>query len=110
MPPIRPELLLELAAAGPTAVQDCCETGFVGSWVKRRKPAANWSALASPRPEPGTEFWRVSDQLTRVPFSADELLVMRSVQLPCEPWFLNVLRGSWGVNGPAPMPIPGWVT
>src|SRR5947209_2915141 len=95
--------------AGPTAVQDCCATRLIGSWVKMRKEAENWSATGSPRPEPGTDSVRVSVQLTREPVMLDELLLMRRVQSPKEPKPLNVLSGSCGLNGPAPMPTPGVV-
>src|SRR5688572_26518924 len=109
MPPMRPEPKPEAIDAGPTAVHDCCDTGSVGSWVKMRYEAANWSAIGWPRPEPGTEAVRVTRQLTRLPLIVDDLLLMRSVQSPCEPWSRKKLSGSCGLNGPAPMPIVGWV-
>src|SRR3569623_603815 len=110
MPPMRPDLSPLEIEAGPTAVHACCETELVGSWVKMRNEALNWSATGSPRPEPATEFWSVSFQLTRVPVRVDELLRICSVQLPAEPWFLKVLRGNCGLNGPAPMPtLFAWV-
>src|SRR4051794_25121310 len=92
----------------PTAVHACWATGLVGSCVKMRNDVVNWSATFSPRPEPGTELFSVSVQFTSVPLRLDELLLMRSVQFPSEPWFLNALRGSWGVNVPV-MPTFGWV-
>ena len=106
---MRPDLSPLLIEAGPTAVHDCCDTELVGSCVKMRNAAVNWSATGSPRPEPATELVSVSFQLTRVPVRLDELLWICSVQAPAEPWFLKVLRGSCGLNGPAPMPMIGWV-
>src|SRR5262245_57113069 len=82
MRPVRPPLAI---GAGPTAVQDCCEMLLVGSWVKMRKWGENWSATGSPKPEPGTELFRVSFQLTSVPFSVEELLWMERIQSPSDP-------------------------
>src|SRR5437588_2509196 len=109
---MRPEAPPPPIDAGPTAVQDWFASALVGSWVKRRNEPLNWSATDSPRPEPGTDSLRVSDQLTRVPLRLDELLVIRSVHPPLEStWFTKVLaKGCWGLKGPAPMPMPpAWV-
>src|SRR5262249_53631111 len=106
---MRPERPPPTNDAGPTAVHCVCDVGLVGSWVKVRKLAVNWSATGSPRPEPGTELLRINFQLTRVPVRMAESLVISSVQVPSEPWPLNALSGSWGLYGPAPMPVPATV-
>src|SRR5262249_61666432 len=102
---MRPEPWPPLIDAGPTAVHCVCDVGLVGSWVKMRKLAVNWSATGSARPEPGTELLRFSVQLTRVPDRVAELLGISSVQGPSEPWPLNALTGSWRLCRPAPRAV-----
>src|SRR5258708_1530650 len=76
-----------------------------------RKWLVNWSAIGSPRPEPGTESLRGSEHLTSVPLIVDELLLMRRIHVPNDATPLNaVVNGNCGLNGPAPMPTPGVVT
>ena len=106
---MRPDRAPLAIDAGPTAVQVFCATALVGSCVKMRKWGAIWSATGSPRPVPGAALIRFSVQLTNVPSRVEELLLICRIQLPCEARCLKALSGSWGLNGPVPIPVPGWV-
>src|SRR5690348_1828687 len=99
-PVVRPELPPALGEAGPTAVQFCDDSALVGSWTKMRVPTVNWSATGSPSPEPSTELFSVSVQLSSEPTLVEELLWICRVQLPREPAPLKALRGFCGRKVP----------
>src|SRR5271157_371129 len=70
--------------AGPTAVQAWLDRASTWLSVKMRKLAVTSSLPGSPRPDVGSGFWKVSDQLVIVPVpSVFELFTMVNTQVPC---------------------------
>src|SRR5690242_10664504 len=78
---MRPEP--EAIGAGPTAVHWSRDRGSVGFIWKMRKLELDWSATGSPRPEVGSGFSKLSDQLLRVAV-VPPALVMTSCHVPPE--------------------------
>ena len=61
---IRAALAVSFVGAGPTGVQFCRVSEFVGSCVKMRNAAWKRSAVACPKPVVATLRGKVSDQFT----------------------------------------------
>ena len=81
--------------AGPTAVHAWLDRASAWLSVKMRKLAVTSSLPGSPRPEVGSGFWKVSDQLVSVPVPpVVELFVMVNTQVPCT--FMPLARREYG--------------
>src|SRR5262245_7445386 len=105
MRPVRP-----LIGAGPTAVQVVCDSGLDGSIGKMRKLPLTRSATGSPRPEVGSGFWKLSDQLLSVPVSAVLELETTRVQAPPDVSPLNAVSSDcWGLNVPKNGALACWI-
>src|SRR5690242_665932 len=99
---MRPELPLPLFDAPPIGVQVWYVSDCVGSMLKMRKWAVNWSAIGSPRSLLGTGCTRFSDHVVSVPVDCAvvPVLVMISFQVPVELLPLRTPSGNWGLYGP----------